>query len=235
MSQSLPKTLPVNDEYSTDNSSQQGVWVLLEFILCLRRWFGDHESCKVDGRWRGPLQKIQGKWECKSVWEFTSFTTCSGFCTDNWSLFCKKKHSVCRATSRNFCMHWSTPDINRKRHQHTDSNMSKMNKKNLKASLTSSNLLLVSSIYVVLAHQRCKTCLKNKRRENNISNFFLMNAPKCGLLGLQYRWFCIPLVPDGWIRMRCVRKETVSPWMILVFGVILKRRRVSQVSTDAQG
>lgn len=41
---------------------------------------------------------------------FTSFSTCSGFCTDSCNLFWRKKHSVCLATSKNFCMHWSTPE-----------------------------------------------------------------------------------------------------------------------------
>lgn len=50
--------------------------------------------------------------------KFTSFSTCSGFCTDSCSLFWRKKHSVCLATSRNFCIHWSTPEIHNRLNQY---------------------------------------------------------------------------------------------------------------------
>lgn len=55
---------------------------------------------------------IWSRWDLKLVKgrvKLTSFSTCSGFWTDSWSLFWRKKHSVCLATSRNLWMHWSTP------------------------------------------------------------------------------------------------------------------------------
>lgn len=109
------------------------------------------------GRPRHKLSRLTGssQWmEC-----ITSLTTCSGFCTDNWSRFCRKKHSVCRATSRKRCMHWSTPAHSAHGNQITRGTHSERLLVHCASPLTCSDLLLVGSVHIVLAHQGRKTRL----------------------------------------------------------------------------
>ena len=52
-------------------------------------------------------------WQCHTE-SPTSLMICSGLCIDRRSRFCKKQHSSCFATSRNFWIDNSTPTTERK-------------------------------------------------------------------------------------------------------------------------